>query len=186
VMHLCCLTCSDTKALDTANDILVGGLLAHTFSPQGADNFFTLLFRTSNYLRYYCVSYVRWHMTQNVTCEQQPSLGAPTQNVPLPLDFSVKMTPGTVVPQRRWIPANGADVRHVGEARVQLPIFVDRNGGAGFWLPDILQGRNHDLHNRDSQAQLGGRATTHIRINVSSYALILAAKILIHASRCPS
>jgi len=37
-------------------------------------------------------------------------------------------------------------------------------------LSDTLQGRDHDLHNRDSQASLGGRSTTHIRVNWPGYA----------------
>ncbi len=89
----------------------------------------------------------------------------------LPLDFSVRTTQGTVVPQRRWTPADEVDVRrYVAGATLQLPVyFVNRNGGIGFWLPDILQGRVHDLYHGDREAPLGGRATTHLRINVSSH-----------------
>jgi len=81
------------------------------------------------------------------------------------------MTQGTVVPQRRWTPADEVDIRrHVEEATLQLPVFfVNRHGGVGFLLTDILQGHDHDLYNRDDQASLGGRATTHIRINWPGY-----------------
>jgi hypothetical protein len=41
-------------------------------------------------------------------------------------------------------------------------------------LPDILRGRHHDLYNGDRKAPLGGKTTTHIRINVSSHIHILA------------
>jgi hypothetical protein len=56
--------------------------------------------------------------------------------------FSMCTTQGTVVPQRRWIPADEIDVRqYVESATLQLPVFfVKRND----------------------------RATTHLRINVSS------------------
>jgi len=86
----------------------------------------------------------------------------------LPLDFSIT-TEGTVIPQRRWTPADEVDIRrHVEEATLQLPVFfVNRNGSVGFWLPDILDGRDSELYNRDSHALLGGRTTSHIRINVS-------------------
>jgi len=85
---------------------------------------------------------------------------------------------GTVVPQQRWIPADEVDIRrHIQEASLQLPIFfINRRGGIGFALYDILQGRDVDLFNRDSQAQLGGVATTQVRINVSLHAVISTAK----------
>ena len=116
-----------------------------------------------------------WYIIRSVP---SPSLGASSQNGSLPLDFSVRMTQGTVVPQRRWTPADEVDIRrHVEEATLQLPVFfVNRNGGVGFSLPDILQGRDHDLYNRDSQASLGGKSTTFIRINVSSHIPILVTK----------
>ena len=96
----------------------------------------------------------------------------------LPLDYSVRTTQGTVVPQRRWTPADEVDIRrHVEEATLQLPVFfVNRQGGVGFLLTDILQGHDHDLYNRDGQASLGGRATTHIRINVNFHIAILVTK----------
>jgi hypothetical protein len=90
---------------------------------------------------------------------------------PLELDFNVRTIQGSVVPQQRWVPNERLGIhRHVREATLQLPIFFfNRNGGVGFWLPDILQRRDHDLYNRDSEALLGGVTATHIRINVSSY-----------------
>ena len=112
---------------------------------------------------------------------QQPSSGLSTQ---LPLDFSTRVTEGTVVPQTRWTPADDVDIRrHVQEARLQLPVFfVNQNGGVGFWLPDILDGRDGDLYNRDNHASLGGTSTTHIRINVSSFSY-LTANDFIHVGR---
>ena len=164
---------------DNLHDILVDGFLAHTFSPQDAHTLFSRLLRTPDFLRYYRVTYSQgvWHIMQNAPSSyvQQASLGLPTQNFPLPLDFSTRTTQGTVVPQPRWVPADDVDVRrHVHDATLQLPIFfVNRNNGAvGFWLPHILQGRDGDLHNRDSHASLGGRTTTHIRINVSPHSYI--------------
>jgi len=159
----------------------VDGFLAHTFSPQDSHAFFALLLRTPDFLRYYRISYSQgvWYITQNVPHVQRSPPGVPSQNPPPALDFSVKGTQGTVVPQRRWIPADEEDVRrHVTQATLQLPIFfVNRNGGVGFGLPDILQGRDYDLYNRDSEASLGGVATTHIRINVSPPYIILAVTI---------
>jgi hypothetical protein len=161
----------DMKPPVPASDVLVDGFLANTFSPQDANAFFALLLKTPGFMRYYRVTYSRgvWYITQNAPHVQRPSVGIPTQNPPLALDFSVKGTQGTVVPQRRWFPADEVDFRRfVIEAALQLPIFfVNRNGGVGFWLPDILHCRDHDLYNRESEASLGGVTTTHIRINVS-------------------
>jgi hypothetical protein len=123
---------------------------------------------------------------QNTPYFPQPPPGVPTQNLLLPLDFNACTTQGTVVPQRRWFPTDEIDVRrHVALATLQLPIyFVKRSGEIGLWLPDILQGRDYDLHDGDREAPLGGRATTHLRINVSSDTLMLTARILIHLLRC--
>ena len=155
--------------MKSLNDLFVDGFLANTFSPRDAYNFFVLLMETPNFLQQYRVSYSHsqglWYIARDAP---SPSLGAPSQNVSLPLDFSIKVTQGTVVPQRRWTPADEVDIRRHVEARLQLPVFfVNRNGGVGFLLSDILQGRDQDLHNRDCQASFGGRSTTHIRIDVS-------------------
>ena len=157
--------------MKSVDDLFVDGFLAHTFSPRDAYNFFVLLLRTPNFLQQCRVSYAHaqgyWYIIRSVP---SPSLCAPSQNVSLPLDFSTKIIQGTVVPQRRWTPADEVDIRrYEKQATLQLPVFfANRNGGIGFWLPDILQGRDHNLHNRGNQASLGGSATAHIRINVGS------------------
>ena len=178
----------------TSFDIFVDGYLAHTFSPQDAHSYFTLMFRTSNFGRHISSSQGMWYIMPNVPYEPQLSLPVgiriPGQSSPPPLDFSVRTTQGTVVPQWRQTPIDEVDSRRrVEEATLQLPLavfFVNRNGGVGFWLPDILQGRDCDLYNRDSQAPLGGGATAHIRINVSSQPLMLADGSFISVRRLPS
>jgi hypothetical protein len=151
----------------------VDGFISNTFSPQGADDFLALLLKTSDFLRHISYSKGVWYIIRNV---QPPSLGVSTPNYSLPLDYSVRTTQGTVIPQDRWIPTDKVDIRrHVEGGALQLPIFFrNRCGGIGFWLPDILQGRHHDLYNGDRKAPLGGKTTTHIRINVSSHMLMLA------------
>ena len=143
------------------------------FSPEDAHYFLAILLKTQDFLRHYRMSYSQgiWYIMQNPPFFPPPPPGILPQNLMLPLDYNVRITQGTVVPQRRWTPADEIDVlRYVVNATLQLPIyFVNRNGGIGFWLPDILQGRDRDLYNGDREALLGGRATTHIRINVSSY-----------------
>ncbi len=160
-----------TKPIVHASDILVDGFIARTFTPQDAHDFFALFLRTSDFLQHHRIIYSKgvWYTMRNAPYVRSSSLGASTQNSPLPLDHSVRTTRGTVIPQRRWSPVDEADVRrHVEGGALQPPIFfINHNGGIGFWLPDILQGRHHDLHDGDREAQLGGKTTTHIRINVS-------------------
>ena len=124
--------------------------------------YFTILLGTVDFCSHISYSGGVWYKIY----VEQPSSGLPTQ---LPLDFSTRTIEGTVVHQRRWTPADEVDIRrHVQEAVLSLPIFfVNRNGGVGFSLPDILEGRDSDLYNRDSQAPLP-KTTTFIRINVSS------------------
>ncbi|KAH8984116.1 hypothetical protein EDB92DRAFT_1803359 [Lactarius akahatsu] len=134
-----------------------------------------LLLRTphsQHFLRYYEIVYHQgaWYITHNANLVQGTSPGVPFQTTPL-LDYSSRATQGTVLPQQRWTPADEVDVRrHVEGADLQLPIyFINRNGSIGFPLPDILRGCDHDLHNANDFASLGGRTTTHIRINWPGY-----------------
>jgi hypothetical protein len=163
----------------------VDGFIAHTFSPQDTHNFFALLLRTREFVRQYQLSYSQgvWYIVQSPPYFHPPPPGVPIQNLRLPLDFSARTTQGTIVPQRRWTPADEIDVRrYVATAELQLPVyFVNKNGGVGFWLPDILQGRDQDLYNGNGEAPLGGKSTTHLRIHVSSHAFMLATRILIYA-----
>ncbi|KAI9447192.1 hypothetical protein BJY52DRAFT_364343 [Lactarius psammicola] len=155
----------------TPADVLVDGFVSRTFTPEDANNYLMLLLRTppsQYFLEYYGIVYHQgsWYITHNVNLVQGTSPGVPLQTNPL-LDRSISATSGTVVPQRRWTPTDEVDIRrHVEDAVLQLPIFfVNRDGSPGFWLPDILQGRDHDLHDANSFAPLGGRTTTHVRIN---------------------
>jgi hypothetical protein len=169
-----------TSSSPTVNDIFVDGFIANTFSPQDAHVFLTQLLRTPNFLQFYNVAYSggAWYITQNAPYVPPRSPGMPAQHPPIPLDFNARETQGTVVPQQRWTPCDEVDVRRfVEEASLQLPIFfINLNGGIGFMLYDILQGRDMDLLNRGSQAGLGGYFTTHVRINVSLCTVIPIAK----------
>ncbi|KAH9172482.1 hypothetical protein EDB89DRAFT_2242924 [Lactarius sanguifluus] len=157
------------------DDLLVDGFIAQTFKPEDANNFFKLLLRTPHsqyFLQYYGIVYHQgaWRITYNANLVQGASPGIPFQPMPL-LDYSSRATQGTVLPQQRWTPADEVDVRrHVEGADLQLPIyFINRNGSIGFPLPDILRGCDRDLHNANGFAPLGGRTTTHIRINWPGY-----------------
>ena len=158
----------------SADDLVVDGFVARTFTPEDANNYFMLLLRTphsQHFLRYYGIVYHQgaWYLTHNANMVQGTSPGVPPQSTPL-LDYSSRATHGTVVPQRRWTPTDEVDFRrHVDGAALELPIFfVNRNGGIGFRLSDILRGCDRDLHIANGLAPLGGRTNTHIRINVST------------------
>ncbi|KAN0133464.1 hypothetical protein V8E53_008632 [Lactarius tabidus] len=158
-----------------AGDILVDGLVAHTFTPEDADNYFNLLLNTpaqQYFLPYYGIVHHQgaWFITHNVNSVQNESPGVPLQTAPL-LDYSIRGTHGTVVSQRRWTPVDDVDIRrHVEDAALNLPIFfVNHNGKLGFSLTDILRGCDRHLHNANGFAPLGGRATTQIRINWPGY-----------------
>ncbi|KAH9164875.1 hypothetical protein EDB89DRAFT_1858896 [Lactarius sanguifluus] len=134
-----------------------------------------LLLRTpppQHFLCYYWIVYHQdaWYIIINANLVQGTSPGVPFQPTPL-LDHSSRATQGTIVPQRRWTPLDEVDIRrHVEHANLQLPIyFVNSNGSIGFPLPDILRGCDRDLRNAKSFATLGGRTTTHIRINWPGY-----------------
>ena len=160
---------SGTQTL-APTDILVDGFIASMFASGDSSHYFTHLLRTQHFFQYYGIVYHRgaWFITHNVNLVQGNSPGVPFQTTPL-LDHSIGATYGTVVPQRRWMPADEVDVRrHVQGAVLQLPVFfVNRNGSIGFPLLDILRGCDRDLHNANDFATLGGVTTTHIRINVS-------------------
>lgn len=85
------------------------------------------------------------------------------------LDYIIVRT-GTVIPQARWSPENVNDLRHhVTEAKLQMPIFfVQQNGTLGLSLEDAYNNRCHTLRGAQTQAQLGGKSTTQVRIGVCS------------------
>ena len=158
-------------------DLLVDGFIARTFASEDANSYLKLLLprkpqTSKDLLQYYGITHLEggWYITFTSNLVQGTSSGVPRQHAPL-LDYSTRVIRGTVVPQRRWTPANEVDVRRrVENAVLQLPIFfVNRNGGFGFPLRDILRGRDRDLLDAKDFAPLGGRTIAHIRIGVSLY-----------------
>ena len=178
-----------------SGDLLVDGFIARTIATEDVVNYFVLLLRTQHFLQHYRIVHHQgaWYITRNSNLVQGPSPGVPHQPIPL-LDYSMRATDGTVVPQQRWTPADGIDIRrHIANPELELPIFfVNRNGSLGFRLPDIFRGCDRDLHNANSFAPLGGKVTTLVRIHVSlsrilvitfcgNYYLTRSAKLLVVA-----
>jgi hypothetical protein len=151
--------------------------IARTFSARDARIYFTSFFRTRDFLQDYRISYSRgaWRITENqhAPFARWPLSRSPIQDSPQPVDFDVRETQGTVVPQRRWTAAPQVMYRrHVRDDVLQLPIFfAQRNGEVGFSLSDILQGRDSSLYNGDKEASLGELTTIFIRISVSLHIL---------------
>ena len=187
-----CEGCFYTASLLTASlpavDVLVDGYIARTFAPEGAANYFMRLLKTpssQSFLKYHGVVYRQdaWHITYNVDLVPATgtSPGVLFQASPL-LDHSIRETYGTVVPQRRWMPADEVDVRrYVDIPILQLPIFfVNLNDSIGFRLPDILRGCDGDLHKANRFAPLGGKPSTMVRINVGLSSGYAAGVIIIY------
>ena len=153
-------------------DLLVDGFIARTFASRDADRYLKLLLGepSGNFLQYYGILHHQgaWYITHNSKLVYGTLPGVLHQPTPL-LDYSTRAIHGTVVPQRRYSPADEVDVRrHVATAVLRLPIFfVNRNGGVGFPLSDILRGCDRDLCKANNPASLGPRTTTNIRIGVS-------------------
>jgi hypothetical protein len=172
-------------------DLLVDGFIAHTFASDDANIYLKLLLpapSSKHFLQYYGILTQQdtWYITRNSNLVQGTLPGLSLQPTPL-LDYRVT-TSSMVVPQRRWTPADEVDgQRHSEYATLRLPIFfVNRNGGLGLRLPDIFRDGDHDLQNANNLAPLGGRAWTHIWINVSlstvnNHHLTRSAKLLVVA-----
>jgi hypothetical protein len=129
----------------------VDGFIARTFTPLDASSYLILLLRAQNFLQYYGILHHQgaWYISAIGTwCRAHHQA---FRSSPLPFSTITWRDTGTVVPQRRWTPADEVDIRrHVESAALQLPIFfVNRNGGLGFRLPDILRGCDRDLHNAE-------------------------------------
>jgi hypothetical protein len=154
--------------------LLVDGYISHSLGPTKAEQYFLDLLKTdSSGLTRSCriirvsggVSFV----VRDVA----------TRNPPPPfmkdncgrshwlLDYGI-MPIGTVVPQQLWTPQHGNEFKqYVTDAELQMPVFfTQENGNLGLSLDDAARGRCHNLRDARTFAPLGGKTTTHIRINV--------------------
>ncbi|KAI0305898.1 hypothetical protein B0F90DRAFT_1624008 [Multifurca ochricompacta] len=108
-------------------------------------------------------------VVQQVPHPLQPLLLDPNGHPLWLLDYSITHT-GTVVPQVLWSPQNVNDRKqHVVLADLQMPIFFTlQTGNLGISLDDAANNRCQNLCDFRSQAQLGGKTTTYVRIGVGS------------------
>ena len=160
-----------------SNELLVDGYISRAFYPnRSAELYLSHLLKTSRNLKdlYQTLPAPGGSGLVFVIREASRPLRSPPlmwdSGAPLwLLDYVIKDI-GTVVPQTLWIPHHRNDIRqHVEEADLQMPIFfIHENGDLGLSLEDAVNGRHSTLRDARTQAQLGGKTTTHIRISVSS------------------
>ena len=85
------------------------------------------------------------------------------------IDFDIASI-GTVVPQSLWSPQGvNHTMQYVAYTPLELPIFFipeDSNGILGISLDAAANGRCQNLRDARTQAPLGGKYTTYIRILV--------------------
>ncbi|KAI0300043.1 hypothetical protein B0F90DRAFT_573981 [Multifurca ochricompacta] len=157
-------------------DVIVNGFIARTFSPEDADRYFMHLLGTppgQDLLRYHgmLLQRDRWYITCNSHFVRPSLRCVSTQNVLPLLDYHIGIGQGTVLPQRRWIPfddfENGGPIEG---CRLQLPVFfVNRGGGVGFSLPDILQRRDLDLYDANKMVPLVDRVKARLHVDWPDY-----------------
>ncbi|KAI9464619.1 hypothetical protein BJY52DRAFT_831821 [Lactarius psammicola] len=157
-----------------SEELLVDGYISTAFYPKSAEEYFSHLLKNKNWKELYSIfpspsgSNMVFVVREASPLLQPPPFMRGRNGVPL--DYVIDNI-GTVVPQTWWTPHNANDFRqHVEEAELQLPIFfIHENGNLGLSLNDAAHGRCRTLRDADTQAQLGGKTTTHIRIWWSGY-----------------
>ena len=160
-----------------SSELLVDGYISRAFYPNRcAELYLSHLLKTSRNLKdlYQTLPAPGGSGVVFVIREASRPLQSPPlmwdSGVPFWLLDYVIQDIGTVVPQTRWIPRNRNDYKqHVEEADLQMPIFfIHENGDLGLSLEDAVNGRHSTLRDARTQAQLGGKTTTHIRISVGN------------------
>lgn len=139
----------------------IGSPLSYSFQAVRPIIAFDFSNLTLDFLRHLSYSQGTWHIMLHASAVLPLSLRV--QNSLLALDFSARATQGMVVPQRRWeTPFGWRPCR--ADCLERHFLFVHRNNGVGFWLPEILQDHNHNPCERDDETPPKRR--THICINV--------------------
>lgn len=164
-----------------SRDLLVDGYISRAFHPnRSAEVYLSHLLKTSRNLKDLYQTFPApggsgvVFVIRGASGPLRPPPLMWDNGVPLwLLDYAIKDT-GTVVPQTLWAPHNRNDFRtHVQEADLQMPIFfIHENGDLGLSLEDAVNGHHSTLRDGRTQAQLGGRTTTHIRISVGGSQLM--------------
>ena len=176
----------DTKA--SQMDLLVDGILAHMFGPEGAASYFARLLKADVRSLHPTMSqewphafFIARPAVQDATAAPQapPTLYINRRPAQL-LDYTIRQV-GTVVPQGIWSPGNNngntasdTPARSIKTASLNMPIFFVGMDRVSLGLPlyvAIAEGDRAPLQGAGSPAPIGHGSTTYIRITVSNYPL---------------
>ena len=165
-------------------DLLVDGILAHMFGPQGAALYFTRLLKVDVRSLHPTMSQEWPHAFFITSPTVQNTATAPTLYInrrPAQLlDYTIRQV-GTVIPQGIWPPGNNnnnnnsntsADTlaRSAKATLLNMPIFIVGMDRVSLGLPlyvAIAEGDRAQLLGAGSPAPIGHGSTTYIRITVS-------------------
>jgi hypothetical protein len=165
-------------------DLLVDGILAHMFGPQGAALYFTRLLKVDVRSLHPTMSQEWPHAFFITSPTVQNTATAPTlyinrQPAQL-LDYTIRQV-GTVIPQGIWPPGNSNSNNNNSSADtlarsakatllLNMPIFFVGMDRVSLGLPlyvAIAEGDRVQLQGAGSPAPIGHGSTTYIRITVS-------------------
>ena len=176
-------------------DLLVDGILAHMFGPQGAALYFARLLKVDVRSLHPTMSQEWPHaffITSPTVQNTAPTLYINRQPAQL-LDFTIRQV-GTVIPQGIWPPGNNGNnsadtlARSAKATLLNMPIFIVGMDRVSLGLPlyvAIAEGDRAQLLGAGNPAPIGHGSTTYIRITVSkcffkkadSYPLLLVARL---------
>ena len=150
--------------------LFIDGYIAYMLSPPVAELYFSHLLKRP--LDRQTV------VSQDETCYM---LSFRLRSHPAILDYcaSNNLCRGTIVPQRLWTPRSSTDrSQYVENATLQTPVFFHNGSILGISVAHAVEGDLGGLLRRNDAAELGGKASTHIRIAVRFTLLALATVLL--------
>lgn len=143
--------------------LLECGLISHSFGKEDARKAFETILNTTFDSLHVCYEGSR-------RCFFLPpdALGYP--HMPICLDFFHDLC-RSVIPQRYWQPVTDSNCgRYVVGAKLEKPIFLDHLDGRGLGLTvaQACEGTGTHIRGWYEVAELGGKATTQVRLWVST------------------
>ena len=167
-------SCEDvplTKAIFLASvsqTLLVDGYISQTFRSRTAEQYFLNLLKETTIPPHATLPYTEGYF---FFVSSVPPHIPRVPNFPgrWLLDRGI-VKRGTVVPQTMWTPRSVIDRRqHIEMGELQMPIFFeDKDGVLGVSLRALIDDQCHVLRDANIPAPLGEKATTLLRIVVST------------------
>ena len=139
-------------------DIFVDGYISYTFGVEKADRHFRSLLKGPT-------------LGPNDVCysDAQSHFDVTVAGCSLVLDLRVDLQRGSIVPQELWQPKSEAVcILHASNATLCMPtFFIRQDGSIGVPLVDAVEGDLQGMRDAGTHVKLGGRASIHLRMNVS-------------------